>query len=68
MATLTRPLPSGRQIAFNGAHFADFHHRMPLESVTHVGAEGEVHINNVNGVRLPNEPDHVIHTPVRTPP
>lgn len=51
------------KIAFNGVHFADFHHRMPLEAVAFVGAEGQVQINNVNGVRLPNEPDDVVYSP-----
>lgn len=51
------------KIAFNGQHFADFHHRMPLEMISHVGAEGEVHVNNVTGVRLPYEPDNVVNSP-----
>ena len=52
------------QIAFNGVHFADFHHRMPLELVSHVGAEGDVHINTVSGVRTGYEPDNVVYNPV----
>ncbi|XP_026275085.1 galectin-9-like isoform X2 [Frankliniella occidentalis] len=53
----------GFKIALNGQHFREFRHRMPFQRVTHVSAEGDVHINSVSGVIGAYGSAHQTHNP-----
>lgn len=55
--------PNKFKVAINGQHFAEFHHRMPPHMITFVRAEGDVQINTITGVKMPNEPEHVVYNP-----
>ncbi|KAE8736660.1 Galectin [Frankliniella occidentalis] len=55
----------GFKIALNGQHFREFRHRMPFQRVTHVSAEGDVHINSVSGVIGAYGSAHQTHNPAR---
>lgn len=47
------------QIAFNGVHFTEFHHRLPYNSVTNLAIDGQVTIGLISYEGGPSAPGAV---------